>query len=129
VGRRLPQLRVQVDGRTHLCSFALVTKVKNYGGDFEIARHVTLLDDQFEVVLFEGPSSMSYVKYVVGMALNRLAGMKGITILRASRVVVSNVEDDRAYAQVDGEFAGHLPAEIRIVPQALTLLAPRELGK
>ena len=55
LGRRLPQF--QVDGATAgsaPCSFALLSKVRNYGGDFEIARHVTLFDDHFEVVLFEG---------------------------------------------------------------------------
>jgi len=29
------------------------------------------------------------------------------------------------YIQIDGEYAGKLPAEIRIVPDALTLLVPR----
>ncbi len=128
LGRRLPQLRAEIHGRKLPCSFALVSKVRNYGGDFEIARNVTLLDDEFEVVLFEGGAALQYVKYVAGMAFNRLSGMKGITILRARRVVVSNVEAGRAHAQIDGEFAGHLPAEVRIVPRALTLLAPAEYG-
>ena len=48
--------------------------------------------------------------------------MKGVTVLRTDRVVVSNVERGPAYAQIDGEFAGHLPAEVRIVPRALTVL-------
>jgi hypothetical protein len=30
------------------------------------------------------------------------------------------------YVQIDGEFAGHLPAEVRMVPDALTLLMPPE---
>ena len=34
----------------------------------------------------------------------------------------------RVYIQIDGEFAGHLPAEIQIVPDALTLLVPPEYG-
>ena len=125
LGRRLPQLEAEIESRKLPCSFALVSKVRNYGGDFEIARSVSLLDDEFEVVLFEGSSSLSYIKYVAGMATNRLAGMKGITILRTDRVVVSS-GDSRAYAQVDGEFAGHLPAEVRIVPRSLTLLVPED---
>jgi diacylglycerol kinase family enzyme len=32
------------------------------------------------------------------------------------------------YVQIDGEFAGRLPAEIRIVPDALTLLTPPGYG-
>jgi diacylglycerol kinase (ATP) len=66
------------------------------------------------------------VKYVLGMALNRLGGMKGVTVLRADRMTVTGSADSRVYVQIDGESAGHLPAEIRIVPDALTLLVPAE---
>jgi diacylglycerol kinase family enzyme len=102
--------------------------VRNYGGDFEIARSVTLLQDQFEVILFEGATATRYVKYFAGMALNRLAGMGGVTVLRADHVTISPVDDRPAYVQIDGELGGKLPAEIRIVPNALTLLAPQEYG-
>ncbi len=43
-------------------------------------------------------------------------------------MALSGPEDRRVYVQIDGEFAGHLPAEIRIVPDALTLLVPPEYG-
>jgi diacylglycerol kinase family enzyme len=29
------------------------------------------------------------------------------------------------YIQVDGEYAGHIPASVEIVPDALTLLIPK----
>lgn len=124
LGRRLPTFQVEIGGRTRPCSFALLSRVRNYGGDFEIAQTVSLFDDDFEVVLFEGRSSLGYVKYLLGMALNRLSGMKGVTVLRADRMTVFSPEDSRIYVQVDGELVGLLPAEIRIVPDALTLLVP-----
>ena len=128
LGRRLAEFNVEIAGERRRCSFALVSKVRNYGGDFEIARSVTLLQDQFEVVLFEGATATRYVKYFAGMALNRLAGMGGVTVLRADRVKISPVDERRAYVQIDGELGGKLPAEIRIVPDALTLLAPEGYG-
>jgi diacylglycerol kinase family enzyme len=129
LGRRLAQFEVEVDGRPYTCSFALISKVRNYGGDFNIARDVTLFDDKFEVVLFEGRSTLPYVKYLLGMALNRLGGMKGVKVLTATRVNARSPEDQRVYVQIDGEFAGHLPAEIRIVPDALTLMVGDEYGR
>ena len=55
--------------------------------------------------------------------------MKGVTVLpHRLPEAGSRPEDRRVYVQIDGEFAGHLPAEIRIVPDALTLLLPREYG-
>ena len=124
LGRRLAEFQVEMNGMSRQCSFALVSKVRNYGGDFEIARNVSLFDDRFEVVLFEGPSTIPYVKYFGGLMLNRLDGMKGVTVARAQCLRLLAPEDRRVYIQIDGEFAGHLPAEIRIVPDALTLLVP-----
>jgi YegS/Rv2252/BmrU family lipid kinase len=129
LGKRLPQFEVEVDGRRHQCSFALVTRVRNYGGDFEIARKVTLLDDDFEVVLLEGNTSFSFVPYFAGMALGKLAGMSGVTVLRAREIKLSGATDARVYIQIDGEFAGRLPAELRIVPSAVKLLVPESYGK
>lgn len=126
LGRNLASFQVKIDGKTRVCSFALVTRVRNYGGDFEIARSVSLFERDFEVVLFEGRNSLGFVKYVLGMALNRLESMKGVTVLRSDQISVSCADGTHAYVQIDGEFAGHLPAEIRIVPDALTLLIPPE---
>ncbi len=126
LGRRLAEFQVEVNGRQRKCSFALVSKVRNYGGDFEIARQVSLFDDSFEVVLFEGSSSLRYVKYFTGLVLNRIDGMNGVTVLREKCLKLTDPEDQRVYVQIDGEFAGHLPAHLRIVPDALTLLVPPE---
>ncbi|MFZ1146870.1 MAG: diacylglycerol kinase family protein [Bryobacteraceae bacterium] len=126
LGRRLPEFSIEADGVTHCCSFALVSKVRNYGGDFEIARDVSLFDDHFELVLFQGRSTLRYVRYFAGLVANRMDGVRGITVLRARRVSAPRPRDERVFLQIDGEFAGHLPTEIRIVPDALTLLVPPE---
>ncbi len=129
LGKRLPEFDVEIAGERRKCSFALLSKVRNYGGDFEIARSVTLLQDRFEVVLFEGATSTLYVKYFAGMALNRLSGMRGVTVLRADAVSISAANGRPAHLQIDGEIGGTLPAEIRIVPNAVTLLVPEEYGR
>ena len=126
VGRELPQIRVEAAGRRYDCSFALLSKVRNYGGDFEIAREATLFDDEFELALFEGRSTARYLKYLFGIALRRLEKTKGVTQFRAAHVTLTCTEDPRVYVQIDGEYAGRLPAEIKIVPDALTLLVPPE---
>jgi len=124
LGKPLEQFEVELGGVRRQCSFALVTKVRNYGGDFEIARKVTLLDREFEVVLFQGATTLSFVKYFAGMALGRIEGLRGVTVLRADRVTVGCARDSRVYVQIDGEFAGHLPAELRMKPEAVRLLLP-----
>ena len=127
LGKPLVQMEVEIDGNKRRCSFVLLSRVRNYGGDFEIARSVRLTDDTFEAVLFEGETSTRYVKYFAGMAMGRLKGLEGVEILRAGHAKIGAAE--KAYVQIDGELAGRLPAEVRIVPDALTLLVPEEYGK
>jgi diacylglycerol kinase family enzyme len=124
LGRTLEEFDVEIDGRTYRSSFALLTKVRNYGGDLEIARRVHILDDQFEVVLFAGANPGRYLKYLTGVAANRLDGMSGVTILRARKACFRSDADERVHVQIDGEYAGQLPAQVEIAPDALTLLIP-----
>lgn len=123
--RRFPEFEVEVDGgRRAVCSFALVSRVRNYGGDFEIATSASLLHDHFEVVLFRGRHCLPYLKYVLGMVTGRLAGMRGVSFLTGRSVRVSDPADRRVYIQVDGEYASRLPTSIVLAPDALTLLVP-----
>jgi len=124
VGRALDEFDVLVDGRRISCAFALISKVRNYGGDLEIAQTASLLDDQFEVVLFEGRSSFRFLTYLARVALRRIKDVPGISLIRAGAVAMPGSADRRVYIQVDGEYAGHLPASVEIVPDALTLLIP-----
>jgi diacylglycerol kinase (ATP) len=129
LGRHLAEFRVELPGGERQCSFALVSKVRNYGGDLEIAREASLFDAHFEVILFEGRSTLPYLKYLFGVMMNRLHDMKGVTISRAECLKFSAPKDQRIYVQVDGEFAGHLPAYVKVVPDALTLLVPDEYAR
>jgi diacylglycerol kinase family enzyme len=54
--------------------------------------------------------------------------MKGVKMLRTASATLSCPEDRRVFIQIDGEPAGYLPAEVRIVPDALTLLVPPGYG-
>jgi YegS/Rv2252/BmrU family lipid kinase len=122
--RRLPEFDLAIDGSFHRCSFALASRVKNYGGDLTITRRASLLAPDFDIVLFEGPHAVLYLKYFAGVLFNRLSKMRGVTLTRASRIELQRTPDPRVYLQIDGEYAGRLPAVIRTVPSALTLLMP-----
>ena len=128
--RRFPEFEIEIDGSERaLCSFALISRVRNYGGDFEIACNASLIEDRLEVVLFRGRHSLPYLKYVTGMITGRLEGMRGVSFLTAQSVRVFDPADRRVYIQVDGEYAGRLPASITLVPNAVTLLVPAEYAR
>jgi diacylglycerol kinase family enzyme len=123
-GRPLPEFDVISNGHKSRCSFALASRVRNYGGDLFIARNASLFSDYFELVLFEGANSVPYVKYLVGVIANCLTKIKGVSVLRTQSVELECASGPGVYVQIDGEYAGRLPARLSIVPQALTLLVP-----
>jgi diacylglycerol kinase (ATP) len=126
VFRPIHEFDVIVDGRRFEASFALVSRVRNYGGDLEIARGASLLRDEFDIVLFRGKLSVRYLSYLFGVATRQVHRIKGCTILRGRSVACVPPKNEQIYAQVDGELAGKLPMTAEIVPDALTLLLPPE---
>ncbi len=126
VFRPLHEFEIRVDGQRYEASFALVSRVRNYGGDLEIARRASLLRDDFEIVLFRGTVSVRYLAYLLGVATGQAHRMDGCTFLRGRSVTCLRHPDADVYVQVDGELAGKLTASIELLPDALTLLVPPE---
>jgi YegS/Rv2252/BmrU family lipid kinase len=124
VGSRLAEFTVEAEGREFLVGFALASRVRNYGGDLEIAPTISLLDDEFELVLFASGSSFMFLKYMLGVVVRRHRKMRGVTILRTRKALFSGGADARIHLQVDGEYSGLAPGTVEIVPNALTLLVP-----
>lgn len=124
--RPLREFEVIVDGKPFEASFALISRVRNYGGDLEIARGASLLRNDFEVVLFRGTVGARYLPYLLGVTLRRVHRISGCTVLRARSVLCRAPSDQQIYVQVDGELAGNLPVAADIVPEALTLLVPAD---
>jgi diacylglycerol kinase (ATP) len=120
VASRVGQFDACVDGKAYRCGFALVSRVRNYGGDLEIARGASLLAGDFEMVLFEGSNPLRYARYLLGVGTGRVQTMRGVHTLRGTCAEFSG----DAHLQVDGEYAGRLPARFDAVPDALTLLVP-----
>ena len=54
LGSRFPQFGVRSNGTAHKSGFTLASRVRNYGGNLEIARTACLLDDYFELRLVRG---------------------------------------------------------------------------
>ena len=85
-----------------------------------------MLSDKFEVVLFQVPHSLPYMKYLLGVVTGRLANMSGVRLVRTSSLELQCATDPGIYVQIDGEFAGRLPVQLSMVPNALTLLMPEQ---
>ncbi len=122
--RELEEFEVVAGEVRRAASFALISRVRNYGASITITRHASLLGDDFAVALFEGRNPFRYLGYLAAIVANRLEGMEGVTLLRSKRLELLPREGSSVHVEVDGELAGELPASVEIVPDALTLLMP-----
>ncbi len=121
---RLDQFDVLHNGSAKRAGFALASRVRNYGGDLEIASGASLRKDDFELVTFEGSNPLRYVGYMLAVAAKQVRKMPGVHTAQTKSLDISA----GAHLQVDGEYAGTGPARIEIVPNALTLLLPPTYG-
>lgn len=110
---------VPVDGEIY--GFVLASRVRNYGGDLELARTASLLKDEFEVVKFRGTNPLLYSVYMLGAVVRQHLRLPGISAEKRS---VMDFPHPGAHVQMDGEYAGQTPARIELVSDALTLLLP-----
>lgn len=124
--RPVPEFEVALNGERRRCGFALASRVRNYGGDLTIAANASLLESDFEIVLFAGRNPLKYVAYLLGAVTGTIGSFGGIHVERGQVLEIPEARDRRIYVQADGEFVGHLPARVEIVEDALTLLMPAD---
>lgn len=124
LGRKLEQLKVSVDGREFGGSFCLASRVRNYGGDLEIAPTIRLMDDDIEVVVFEATVTATYLAHLASVVAGRVGTAQGITTLRTKVIDLHPDGAEPVHLQVDGEHAGFLPVRVSVEPDAVTLLMP-----
>ena len=122
--KRVGQLKTRINGDTYPCGFTLASRVRNYGGDLELACGASLLSHEFEAVMFEGENPLRYAFYMLGVAVKQVQKMPGVHTVRTTRLELLG----DAPIQVDGEYLGRSPATIEIVREALTLLVPKSYG-
>jgi diacylglycerol kinase (ATP) len=124
VVKRVGQLETRINGDTYPCGFTLASRVRNYGGDMELARGASLLSNDFETVMFEGSNPWRYIFYMLAVSLKQVQKMPGVRTVRSTRIELRG----DAPIQIDGEYVGRSPATIEIVRNALTLLVPESYG-
>lgn len=127
MGARLPQIEVSWKGGLLRTGFAVASRVRNYGGDLEIARTVTLLDSDLEVTAFPGGTTWPYGLYMGAVVMGFHTRLPGVISMRGDALELRPVNGGRIYVQLDGELAGQLPGRLSTEPAALTLLTPANL--
>jgi diacylglycerol kinase (ATP) len=106
-------------------------RIRNFGGVLkEFAPGASLDRDDMRLIICRTASRLSYLVYVTRGLLGQRWTIPGIDLISSTKVSCDYRTDCAAtqqqniYVEADGELLGKLPAELTIVPNALTLLAP-----
>lgn len=122
---QFPRFRVTAGGKQFdSASLVVVGRTKHYGGPFQITTEADLYSDEFEMMVCGSSSRWRYSTYIGLLCLRRLRGARDLTFLKATSIHCEPLDEAPVFTQVDGEPLGRLPAEFRIVPDALTLAVP-----
>lgn len=110
----------------------LAVRIRQFGGVVrELAPGASLDRDDIRLVCCRSSSRLVYLAYVTRGLLGARWTIPGVDLAHSKRVTcdyrpLSTAPDVQRniYIEADGELLGTLPAEITVVPDALTLLAP-----
>ncbi len=109
----------------------LAVRIRHFGGVIrELAPGASLDRNDMRLIFCHTARRIDYLAYVTRSLLGAAWKIRGIELANCTRATCEYAETSKAglrqnvYVEADGELVGKLPAEISIVPDALTILAP-----
>lgn len=114
------KLRIQ-NGNYRKAYTAVVSKASCYGGSLKIAPDANLISPSFSVFLSKTKSKIRLTLQILGVLLGTHIRMKQTDYFNAETLKVMG----DAHVQIDGDYFGKTPVEIKIVKNALSLVFPQ----
>jgi diacylglycerol kinase (ATP) len=122
-----PRYFLSVAGAGADGALVIVGRTKHYGGPFKITTEADLHRPEFELMFVKTRSAWRYIAYLPLIWAGQLRRAKYVEFHKANSLHCAAIGSSSVLIQVDGEPAGSLPAEFRIVPDALTLAIPKSV--
>ncbi len=118
-----------VERQTASVTEFLAVRIREFGGIVrELAPGASLDRNDMRLILCHTDRRLAYLAYVTRGLLRRKWAIPGIELAYGTSAVCDYAESRsdarKIYVEADGELIGSLPAEITVVPDALTILAP-----
>ncbi len=124
---KFPRFRVTTGDSTIDATLVIVGRTKHYGGPFKITTEADLHQPEFELAFVTTRSAWRYLALMPLIWAGQLRRARHVQFRKATSLQCAAIDPSPVLIQVDGEPAGRLPAEFRIVPDALTLAVPDPL--
>jgi len=110
----------------------LAVRIANFGGVLrQLAPGASLERDDLRLVLFHTRSRLAYLRYVLRGLFATNWKVPGIELIHSTGAIcralprsTASTAKSRIFVEADGELLGTLPAEISVIPDAVTLLVP-----
>jgi len=108
----------------------LAVRINHFGGVLrELAPGASLARNDMRLVLCRTGNRALYLAYVFRGMLGLSNGVPGIELVYADEITcrhASGEKDEDIYIEADGELLGRLPMTLSMVPDALTVLVPKD---
>ena len=117
-------LRVTTNGGSSEAQWIIVTRVKHYAGGLLLSRDADITKTKLYVVGFGGRGKLVRLRQLSALACGLVRYDPDVIIEPAEWVRVES--DTRVPVQVDGEILGTLPAMIKLHPERLQVIFPRD---
>jgi diacylglycerol kinase family enzyme len=108
----------------------LAVRINQFGGVLrELAPGASLARNDMRLVLCRTGNRALYLAYVFRGMLGLSNGVPGIELAHADQITCRHSlgeKDDDIYVEADGELLCRLPITLSMVPEALTVLVPKD---
>ncbi len=123
---KMPRISIEIDGKLHTenASFVQVANARSYGGPFTFVPQAQPHDGWLEILWYTGRRKWDIIRYYWHAFTGNGTNCSDAHHVRGRKVVLGS--DQRLPIQVDGDCCGYLPAEISIIPQAVSFLVNRK---
>jgi diacylglycerol kinase (ATP) len=120
-----PTFSCGLDGLERQCTFAVIHRTKLYAGWLHLGPTAGLFQPEFAVCSFPGRSRLRYLYYALAVVLRQHLRVRGVHLDQCTKVHCKPLDPSQVIRiELDGEYAGSIPATFEIVPDALTLMVP-----
>jgi YegS/Rv2252/BmrU family lipid kinase len=117
-------LRLDGEERSFVGYTVAAANSRFYGGGMCMAPDADMGDGLLDVVCIEKTSKLRFMGNLPKVFSGTHADLEGVTVLRAREVEISADRPFDVYA--DGDRLTELPAQVRVIPGALRVIAPRD---
>ena len=125
IPKKMSSVTVRIDQETPVeGSFLLMGNGSFYGGPIPVFNKASMTDGLLDLCLFQSSNLLNILVYLQAVLRGVQSETKGILYRQFKTLEVTSHSE--VPIEVDGEFAGHLPVKVSVVPGALKILVPQD---